>query len=268
MVLACILLPVALQARRSANRAVCASNLRQAYVAMASYLNDYDDYFTPVNYQPGIKNPDPKTDRTWVQLLLPYANSLAIFRCPADISRRDRPSGTFDEDLVPTDTYQRYYEASLRVDYGFNYAYLSPVVLTGDKWQSMPRTQSSVADPSKTLLLVDSIYSRDKGGNPVGGGYWLVTPPCRYEQKDGAMIDTFSPNGDKVYLESDNGWSPDSNSEDVFGHAWPWHNGKMNVVRVDGSVRLVGNEALSDGCEVLPQFGGLITSGRYIWSTQ
>ena len=267
-VLACILLPVAIQAKNAANRSVCLSNLHQAQLAMNYYINDYDDRYTPVNYQPGVANPDPKTDRTWVQLLLPYANSLAIFRCPADNTRRYQPSGTFDEDLVPTDTYQRYYEVSQRVNYGFNYAYLSPIAMIDGIWQSQPRTMSSVAEPSKTLLFVDSVWSRSKMGLPEGGGNWLVMPPCRYEVRDGEKVDTFSVNDNQnVYLAT-SGWSADPNSATEFGHAWPWHNGRMNVVRVDGSASTVGTNALGAGCDVQPNLAGYIFSGRYIWSSQ
>lgn len=269
-ILACILMPVALAAKREANRSVCSSNLKQAYYAMTAYQQDYDDYYPPVNYQPGPVTPDPKTDRTWVQLLLPYANSLAIFHCPSDNGRRDSSDGTFDADLVPTDTYQRYYQASLRSDIGFNYAYLSPIAEINGTWQSVPRTGSSVAEPSKTLLYVDSIWSRGPFGNPVGGGSWLVTPPCRYEESDsGARVDTFAVSqANRVYLDAQYGWSSDPNSGVLYGHAWPWHSGKMNVAHADGSVVGVTAHDLGEGCNVQPSFNGLITSNRYMWAAQ
>lgn len=268
-ILATLLLPVAMQARMAATRTVCANNLHQAFLAMQTYMQDYEDHYTPVNYQPGPVNVDPKTDRTWVQLLLPYAKNLTIFHCPADFSRRNSNEVTFDEDLVPTDTYQRYYTLSQRSDIGFNYAYLSPVVEVNGVWQSLPRTGSDVADPSKTLLFVDSIWTRGPLGDPEGGGSWLVTPPCRYQQEGDTKIDTFKVGpAQQVYVATP-GWSAEQNSDFVYGHAWPWHGGRMNIAHVDGSIKSATPNMLQEGCAFKPGFNGLIqNANRYIWAAQ
>jgi len=267
--LSLVLLPVALSAKAAGARAVCQSNLHQAYSSMELYMQDYDDHFTPVNYQPG-ERPDPTTDRTWVQLLLPYIRSFAIFKCPGDYGFRARSDTSFDEDLVPDDTYQRYYTASLRSDIGFNAIYLSPIVKDLDnKWKPNPRTGTDVGEPSKTIMFVDSLFNRDVDGSPVGGGNWVVFPPCRYSTSPaGNQIDTFSaPNIGQVYTGEVTGWSDQQNSGLLYGKAWPWHAGRMNVVRADGSVSNIRPIELGNGCDVQADWKGLISNpAKYMWS--
>src|SRR5437867_887650 len=112
-----MLFPVFLAAKSQAKRAQCISNMHQAQLASMLYMGDYDDYFMPVNHRPGLP-PNAKLDRTWVQLILPYAKSFGIFTCPADTSLRDSET-SFDQDLVPGDIYGQYYGASMRVDMGY-----------------------------------------------------------------------------------------------------------------------------------------------------
>jgi prepilin-type processing-associated H-X9-DG protein len=238
--------------------------MHQAHSAMQLYLGDYDDHFTPVNYEPG-QAPDPKYDRTWVQLLLPYARSISIFTCPADYGARPKAEGTFDEDLPPSDTYARFYSESLRSDMGFNYIYLSPVVQQGDRWVSAPRSATDVADPAKTIMFVDSVWGRDQGGVPLGGGSWLVLPPCRFALSGSSTIDTFRINGN--FYAPSLGWSGTTTSQFVYGGSWPWHSGRMNVTRVDGSIRSVTPDELGAGCNVQPSWDGYISDpSSYMWA--
>lgn len=156
---------------------------------MELYVGDYDDYCTPVNYEPGTQ-PDPTNDRTWVQLLLPYARSFEIFHDPGDTGKVDGDVGGLNVNVVPNDTYARYYLASLRSDIGFNYIYLSPIVEQNNVYTSHPLAVSMISDPSKTLLYLDSVWARDSTGNPYGGGNWLVVPPCRLEVASGAIVNS------------------------------------------------------------------------------
>ncbi len=266
MLLALILFPVFTQVKAAAQKSVCASNLHQASVAMALYVGDYDDYYTPVNYEPGA-SPDPTNDRTWVQLLLPYARSFEIFKDPGDTGLRPPIGDGFDEDLVVDDTYAYYYMASLRSDIGFNYIYLSPIVKSGTRYYSEPVAAASVADPSKTLMFMDSVWARDANGSPYGGGNWLVEPPCRMEESSGALVDTFNVGpGEDIFAESE-GWSGNGASPVVYGHAWPWHSGLLNVAMVDGSVEAMPPSNLTSGCNARPQWQGYIVNpGEYMWA--
>lgn len=274
-VLAGVLFPVFAAAKTGANKAVCLSNFRQAAAATAIYSQDYDDLAVLVNHQPA-EPPSSRNDRTWVQLLMPYLPSFLTFRCPGDTSARPRPEATFDQDLVPGDLYSQYYTASLRVNLGYNFQYLSPVVRLGDRWTARPRGTSGVSDPSRFLLFVDSVWSV-KDGVPEGGGSWLVSPPCRYETVAGRRVDTFlaaasAGIGDEgnVVFEPVKGWSGESESSpNLYGGAWPWHAGRANVARLDGSARALTLAELTSGCELRPNWGGaIVDAGAYPWNPQ
>jgi len=264
-ILAALLFPIFQSIRNAARGSKCVSNMHQAWLAANQYIDDYDQTFMPVNHRPGLL-PNPKLDRTWVQLVLPYANgNFDIFHCPSDWSIREGWDTAFDKDLVPGDVYARYYMASMHVNMGFNYLYLSPIVSVQGKWVSQPKTTMAVNDPSETLLFVDSIWDRLKDGTPYDGGNWLVVPPCRYEKIGHRQVDTFVTDG-TVYTPYQ-GWRVDQpNSPHIYGNAWPWHNGRVNVVRVDGSVKSIAIGALTAGCDVKEAWRGLIQDpDAYMW---
>ena len=271
-IMAGLLFPAFLSAKSAAKGSVCLSNMRQAWAAANMYIDDYDQYFMPVNHRPGAF-PNPKLDRTWVQLVLPYARvlphgrSFEIFTCPADTSLWEGPDTAFDQDLVPGDVYARYYTASMHVNMGFNYLYLSPIIARDGKWVSVPKSTMSVSDPSRTLLFVDSIWDRTKDGAPIDGGSWLVVPPCRFEEEGTRRVDTFAPDGTVYTPFVGGGWHVDQpNSPHIYGNAWPWHNGHVNLVRVDGSVKSVPIGLLTAGCDVQESWNGLIDDpSAYMW---
>ena len=270
VVLAGLLFPVFRGARESANRTACLMNMRQVQQASLIYFDDYDDRFVPVNQHPFV-GANSGNDRTWVQLTLPYVRSFAVFRCPSDYSTRPSDETTFDQDLVPGDTLSRYYTASLHVDLGYNYLYLSPVVEGPDGVRVDTRSVSGITDPSRTLMFVDSLWDRTPEGVPTGGGNWIVTPPCRYLPGRGPRSprrDSFVPEAgaDEHVYYAFQGWEPDSTSKLMYGGAWPWHADRMNVVRVDGSVRSFSPKEISSGCDVRSHWSGDIKDvSQYIW---
>lgn len=275
-VLCAILFPVFIAVKGTANRAVCISNLHQLTAGTELYSEDYDDRFMLVNHQPA-SNANSRNDRTWVQLVLPYVHSFAIFHCPSDQAGRPKPEATFDQDLVPGDTYSQYYTASLHTDYGYNYQNLAPIVgsfdtrgtSTGEAlWSSKPKAYGEVRAPSSTLLFVDSVWSRNADGNPVGGGNWLVVPPCRFYA---SHVDSFTGGfGNQVPVFTTSvGWSLEQSAPEVYGNAWPWHGNHMNVAFVDGSVRSLTPQSLEAGCTVAPSWQGTIgDSNAYLWDTR
>ncbi|HVT11283.1 MAG TPA: hypothetical protein VHE55_03375 [Fimbriimonadaceae bacterium] len=243
---------------------MCLSNMHQAQLATDLYMSDYDELFMPVNHRPALP-PDSRLDRTWVQLILPYATSFGIFTCPADSSLREPSETTFDQDLVPGDIYSQYYTASMRVNMGYNYLYLSPIVFRRGQWVSEPRSMNEITDPSKTMLFVDSLWSRLEDGTPVGGGNWLVVPPCRYMSFAGRRVDSFTVDG-AVYTPFIGWETSDPNSAHLYGNAWPWHSGRVNLARVDGSVTSMPVEKLSAGCNLKDSWRGTISdSSEYVW---
>jgi prepilin-type N-terminal cleavage/methylation domain-containing protein len=263
-VLVAVTFPVMGAAKESALKTVCASNFRQAYLASSLYISDYDDTFMPVNHQPA-EEPNSKNDRTWVQMLLPYVGSYGNFLCPSDTSYRQNTQASFDRDLVPGDTYSRYYTASLHTNLGYNYLYLAPIVRTGQQWAAEPHGAGQVANPNATLMYVDSVWDLDDTGRPVGGGNWLVVPPCRYRLARGQVVDSFQVVGRQVYGPL--GWSlQEVNSPLRYGGAWPWHTGTITVIRVDGALGALSPRQLSAGCNVQENWNGFIDTDDYVWS--
>lgn len=264
--LSVVLFPVLASAKAAANKVACVSNFHQVTLATSLYLADYEDRFPPVSHDPASVH-DASKDRTWVQLLLPYTNSFQVFQCPADHGARRRPDGVFDVDVTPGDTYSRYYEASLRSDIGFNYLYLSPMIKDRYGWTAQPRNTSQIAEHTATILFTDSVWARTSDGRPVGGGNYLVVPPCRYEQVGDRVVDTFqAPSGRIQFFTTSEGWQEEPTSAYVFGGAWPWHSGKMNVARVDGSVRSMTPDQMSAGCDQQPGWQGYINDrDAYLW---
>jgi len=88
-ILAAILFPVFAQARESARKTSCLSNLRQLGTACAMYSQDYDGRLVSSGGQcyggwPGcnINNPTPTLQWQWVTQ--PYVKNWGIYRCPSD----------------------------------------------------------------------------------------------------------------------------------------------------------------------------------------
>jgi prepilin-type N-terminal cleavage/methylation domain-containing protein len=269
MVLASALLPVLYSARNAAKATGCLTNFKSAHLATQLYLQDYDETYMPVNHRPA-GDFTSETDRTWVQLILPYAPDFGIFRCPADNSDRPRREATFDADLIPGDIYSQYYTASLRTNLGFNFIYFSPIYDMANGWESRPKTVSQVASPDDTFLYIDSVWKLDSNGEPTGGGSWLVVPPCRYDQSG---YDSFSFAGDSsiqnVFTNEAEGWDVGQIGSPLqYGGTWPWHSGKtrMTAITANGSARTLTISQISQGCKLEANWGGWIDDvERYKW---
>jgi prepilin-type N-terminal cleavage/methylation domain-containing protein len=264
-VLSALLFPVFRSVRATAYRTTCASNFYQAQLAATLYLNDYDGRYMPVNHYPG-EPPDPNRDRTWVQLLLPYTSSFGIFRCPSD--RIPRPSeAVFEEGVFLGDPAVRFYNASLRVNIGYNYLHYSPVYWDGSNWVVRTRSEDENVD-STAILFVDSVYDV-KGGQPTGGGSYIVVPPCRYALRNGRVVDVFSgvPPKSEVFAPT-MGWDIRNESSPFrYGFAWPWHDGRINIARAGGGSVAVTPLQLSFGCQVKRKWQGFIVDdGKYLWN--
>ncbi len=115
-ILAAILFPVFAQARESARRTQCLSNIRQSGTAMAMYVQDYDEMAPSVVHDRSGKEDD------FYAILQPYVKSITMFYCP------DRTEWT----LTPTDDCggQEGINPQKRcIGYGYNWGILSSVRL-------------------------------------------------------------------------------------------------------------------------------------------
>ena len=269
-----ILLPVFLRAKEQAKASVCLSNFKQVTLSTLIYASDYDDRYALAKYSTNADATSAE-DRTWVQLVLPYGREFAVFKCPSDYTERPDSQAVFDTDLVPGDTYSRYYTASKHTNLGYNYLYLSPLIMQNRSVLALSRSQTDVADPGNMLLFGDSVHEV-VNGNPQGGGSYLIIPPCR--RYNGSFPnDSFRFNNlpnDAFYTESQE-WETDpggSNGEAVVTNAgglWPWHVDHLSAIFVDGHARHITLDQAVVGCNVKPNWAGRIFDpAAYIWDLE
>ncbi|HOK55931.1 MAG TPA: prepilin-type N-terminal cleavage/methylation domain-containing protein [bacterium] len=102
-ILAAMLLPALDQARKRAQIATCMSNLKQIYVALSMYRNDYDKYF-PTAYEPRANSCSASLTLLTGQYVYynsptkegpDYLKNYSLFICPAS-SRTQSPTGVAD----------------------------------------------------------------------------------------------------------------------------------------------------------------------------
>src|SRR5436309_547217 len=86
-ILAAILFPVFAQARESARKTTCLSNLKQMGLGMTMYVSDYDEQAVPWNLRLNNKNlyDANGVSLCWDRLIQPYVKNTAFLACPSDI---------------------------------------------------------------------------------------------------------------------------------------------------------------------------------------
>lgn len=264
--LAALLFPVFQKAKGAAEVSVCLSNFKQISQATLLYGGDNDDGMIPAAYNV-LPTANHSNDRVWPQIVSSYVGEQKIFKCPSDPNPNPAAPAIFEPDATGVTSVAYEYTLAKRTNFGYNYLYLAPIVPTPSGLTSVPRLLSEVGDPSATLLFVDSAQ-RGVNDRPVSGTH-LVVPPCRFIKSGATQIDSW-PSGIPVsnpYLahvpwditrEPGREWS--------YGGAYPWHDGRMTMVNVDGSVRTRTPEELVSGCAVVKELRGLIFDDpAYTW---
>jgi prepilin-type N-terminal cleavage/methylation domain-containing protein/prepilin-type processing-associated H-X9-DG protein len=74
-----LLLPTVSRMKERAVRVICISNQRQLGLGLIFYAREHDNY-TPKAF-PGI-SPDPWTNQTWRESLMPYVGDKKVYLCP------------------------------------------------------------------------------------------------------------------------------------------------------------------------------------------
>ncbi len=148
-ILAAILLPAFSNARESARRASCQSNLKQMHLALQLYLQDFGGvYPRPWRYSSGVGVTCSWPDRLW-----PYLHNTSIFLCPdADATRYQYQPGCLPDEQ--TDDGPILFDGSYDIN---SYA--------------APGGGSRVMDfhfrhPSSTILIVDGTGDSLTFGSP------------------------------------------------------------------------------------------------------
>jgi prepilin-type N-terminal cleavage/methylation domain-containing protein len=113
-ILAAMLLPALAKAKQQAQGVKCLSNLKQLSLGWMTYCGDFNNSVPPNgglgqgedslkggmwvdgNMQ-DVTPPVPATNTTYITtaIMYPYVNSPLVYRCPADVSTADIPSGTY-----------------------------------------------------------------------------------------------------------------------------------------------------------------------------
>jgi len=86
-ILAAILFPVFARAREQARKASCQSNLKQIGLAIAMYVQDYDETYPMAYMAYSASNPDwygttTASSAHWYTILQPYVKNKQLFVCP------------------------------------------------------------------------------------------------------------------------------------------------------------------------------------------
>src|SRR5262245_8099127 len=76
-ILAAILFPAFALARDKARQSICLSNARQLGMALAMYVQEYDETY------PWAAGLPLQTSPAWGGLIAPYVKNLAVFQCPS-----------------------------------------------------------------------------------------------------------------------------------------------------------------------------------------
>lgn len=94
-ILAAILFPVFSQVRESARRSGCSSNLKQIFIALKMYADDWDGR-APNSWAINAYNP-PKNPNQVHAKLEAYTKSPKVFQCPSDKKKFEWSTGKFTE---------------------------------------------------------------------------------------------------------------------------------------------------------------------------
>jgi len=266
-ILAAILFPVFAQAKSAAKKTQCLSNAKQMITASLIYSGDADDA-APLMQTTGTYSAAPPNEDQAIGILLqPYMKNMQMLASPAD--------GTGDQgrayngvpvspDSVPAQYKQAQYNLNIafKSNYAYNTDYFSPMLGGGPTgFQPKGMNMGSVNRPAETIFMINSVWDRSSSGAPKDGGNWAMDAPCRY-YSDGT--DSFPASPSWWF----GGWNPSSpNAWNVFGGAWPWHNGKLaNIVWADGHATAKQMSQVTAGCDVRDGWGGYIFDReRYLW---
>jgi len=266
-ILAAILFPVFAQAREKARGITCVSNQKQILNAIMMYTQDYDESYPlgeqyPLHWDGNINSDDEAFGIE--NATEPYIKNYQLFDCPSDPARDTERANT----ELPAPKTQQQYEFNLAVknDFGYNWQYLCPIVITAaNPYLNVPTADAQIGAPAQMVLGVDCLWARHADGTPYGGGNGAVDPPCRNyaDGTDSFPVQANYPSGYYWY----GAWNPGSPlAWNVFGGVWPWHTDMVNVGFVDGHAKSMRVSQLAVGCDVKNAWGGVIfDKNAYLW---
>ena len=291
-ILAAILFPVFAQAKQAAKKTVAISNFKQAGTAVAMYTGDYDGGYMLSNSGSinGIGWGYGPPDTVPGQQMFPYIKNTQIHVDPMDPwqseQRRiaDQVQYMTGANINNLTADQRSYALHVRSNIGYNYAFFSPwrvVQMTGGYYVgSASTTENQVGNPANTLMWGTSIWDRDSGGNPQGGGNWVVETPCWQDASGNYLQPMAQYAADGTLASYPDGWSLNANAWDVYGGLWPFYNqraipgytglkdGFVVIGYADSHVQAKPLNYVTQGCSTYGQGvrkGTVTDKDKFIW---
>lgn len=283
-ILAAILFPVFAQAKVAAKSTAWGSNARQTGFATYMYAGDNDDFLPFVNSGGTASEFGAhglplcwgcgRPDYVWFELVQPYTKNWDVSYCSGDSFSLDQRHRDYLERPIGPTHENYWYAVAARSNMGYNYEFMSPWILETRNGQtfagSAPISLSAAADTAGTLMQVDSVWNRTSGGQPTGGGNWVVEPPCVYDETGNLMEPMASHKaiGNWYYYNYPRGgWDVGVKSSWLeFGGTWPWFNNRFRTTYMDSHIRTVALGQLVAGCDVRSGWAGRVTNAsKYIW---
>ncbi|MCS7209458.1 MAG: prepilin-type N-terminal cleavage/methylation domain-containing protein [Fimbriimonadales bacterium] len=156
-ILAAILFPVFAQARESARKTGCLSNLRQFALATLKYVQDYDDTFPQSIYSLDSPIVIPSNEVrhrifTVFDAVMPYMKNIDILVCPSN-----RPGIDWAEIL---DRLNMQPAGNFRfASYAYNFALFQDPSVPPGLWDQDPVVpMAALQDPVNSIMFYDSVY--------------------------------------------------------------------------------------------------------------
>jgi len=299
-ILAAILFPVFAQAKQAAKKTSAISNMKQAGLAAAMYLSDNDDAFMLSNSGSigGIGwgyGPPVSPDTVPFQVMSPYTKNTRFAIDPMDpwqsedqrIADQCRYVGCT---LTTATAEQKAYALGVRSNIGYNYGFFSPWITrttaAGRYVGSASVSAGQVTNPAHTLLFGTSIWFR-VGGQPTGGGNWVIETPC-WRDASGALMAPYSQyqseTGAGQVQNYGNGWVASTTAWNVYGGLWPYYNqtdskaaagaqnGQVVTAYADGHTKAMPISQVAAGCTAYDTGAGIkgtvSDASKFIWALQ
>lgn len=248
-ILAAILFPVFAQAKVAAKKTANLSNMKQDITSSLMYSTDVDDKACPLQVSPGgyndvfLANPENIVQNRG-QLIQPYMKNMQLLRDPLD------PNAT-DATLYAGATTQlgKDFNATQRTNHGYNYFYLSPLLVD---LQFHGVDLNAVGRVAQTIECVDSVWDMTGFRAPAGGGNWFVQAPSYYNSS------TYYWFGAWTFTDPTNWFQ--------YGGAWDYQKGTIQTSFVDGHAKTLPTPQLWAGAD--PTTSSVFDWNKYLWGGQ
>ncbi len=248
-----LLVPAVMAARNAARSTQCQSNLRQLGLAAVQYRDQFGYYpqyraeYPPTSNAYGVYRP------RWQWIMAAYMGGWA--QHPDAIIAAGTSDTTYTS--VPLDNKVLMCPALNSLDawsirngsYGYNFGYLGNNRTLVDGDNSTPTLRYPVAEVKETSRTI--IFGDSRGGNiPHGGHSMTLDPPHMVVRSDNLAVDSpywLQPPFNGKALRGVNPYGPDEGTPDTpipFSPAQAHHNGRANVVFLDGHVESLTLEGL------------------------